>query len=207
MNASARSARRPFWADVRFILGIVLIAVSVGGVWLVVAAARETDPVYAAARTIVVGEPVEPGDLRVVEVGLGPVADQYVFAEELADGAVASRTIGEGELVTRAALVDDEAVRTTTVVLRSSIDVPASVVAGTPVEVWSAPLVEAGEYATPRILVADATVVAVDRDDTMIGGGATALEVVIPRADVAAALQAMADGSALSVVPAAGGRG
>jgi hypothetical protein len=37
-----------------------------------------------------------------------------------------------------------------------------------------------------------------------MGGGAASLELVIPRADVAAALAAMADGSALSVVPRVG---
>ena len=38
----------------------------------------------------------------------------------------------------------------------------------------------------------------------MMGGGAASLELVIPRADVAAMLSAMADESALSVVPTAG---
>jgi hypothetical protein len=89
-------------------------------------------------------------------------------------------------------------------VVHSAVDVPASVDAGTVVEVWSAPLVEHGEYDVPRILVADATVVSVSRDDSMMGGGAAALELVIPRADVAATLAAMADQSALSVVPTSG---
>jgi hypothetical protein len=89
-------------------------------------------------------------------------------------------------------------------VVRSAVDVPASVEAGTVVEVWAAPMLERGDYDVPRILVADATVVSVTRDDSMIGGGSAALELVIPRADVAATLAAMADESALSVVPTAG---
>ncbi len=99
---------------------------------------------------------------------------------------------------------DAAGVRTTSVVLRSAVDVPGSVEAGSVVEVWAAPLLERGRYDVPRILVADATVVSVTRDDSMIGGGSAALEVVIPRADVAATLAAMADESALSVVPTAG---
>ena len=47
-------------------------------------------------------------------------------------------------------------------------------------------------------------VVSVTRDDSMIGGGAAALELVIPRSEVAATLAAMADESALSVVPTSG---
>jgi hypothetical protein len=200
----ARRPRRVFWGDARFFLGILLIVVSVAGVWLVVAAARTTVPVYAAARTIVPGEAIAPSDVRVVEVALGALADAYVRPEGLDAASVATRTIHAGELVPEASVGDAEASRTTSVVVRSAVDVPGSVEAGAVVEVWAAPLLEPGEYDAPRILVADATVVSVTRDDSMMGGGAAALELVIPRADVAATLAAMADESALSVVPTAG---
>ena len=201
---SVRAPRRAFWGDARFFLGILLVVASVAGVWLVVAAARQTVPVYAAARTIVPGEVIGADDVRVVDVALGTLTETYVAAGELDGAAVATRTISAGELVPAASIGAAEAARTTSVVVRSAVDVPASVAAGTVVEVWSAPLIEQGRYDTPRILVADATVVSVTRDDSMIGGGAAALELVIPRADVAATLAAMADQSSLSVVPTAG---
>lgn len=202
--ASARAPRRAPWGDVRFVLGILLIVASVAGVWFVVGAARQTAPVFAAAHTIVPGEAVTSADLEVVEVALGRLGDAYFTPEALTDGLVATRTIASGELVPAAAIGDAAQARTTSVVVRSTIDVPASVEAGSVVEVWSAPLLEHGEYDVPRILVPDATVVSVTRDDSMIGGGAVALELVIPRSDVAATLAAMADASALSVVPTAG---
>jgi hypothetical protein len=199
-----RNPRRAFWGDARFFLGVLLVVASVAGVWLVVSAARQTVPVYAAAHTIVPGEAIGAGDLTVVDVALGSVAGTYLTAEDLGDAAVATRTIEAGELVPAASVGDPEAARTTSVVVRSAVDVPASVAAGTVVEVWSAPLLEQGDYDEPRILVADATVVSVTRDDSMIGGGAAALELVIPRADVPATLAAMADESALSIVPTTG---
>lgn len=202
---TVRAPRRAFWGDARFFLGILLVVASVAGVWLVVAAARHTVPVYAAARTIVPGEVIAPDDLRVVDVALGPLADTYLAADGLGDAAVATRTIASGELVPAASVGDADSARTTSVVVRSTVDVPASVTAGTVVEVWAAPPLEQGEYDDPRILVADATVVSVTRDDSMIGGGAAALELVIPRADVAATLAAMADEAALSVVPTGSG--
>ena len=202
---TVRAPRRAFWGDARFFLGILLVVASVAGVWLVVAAARHTVPVYAAARTIVPGEVIAPDDLRVVDVALGPLADTYLAADGLGDAAVATRTIESGELVPAASVGDADSARTTSVVVRSTVDVPASVTAGTVVEVWAAPPLEQGEYDDPRILVADATVVSVTRDDSMIGGGAAALELVIPRADVAATLAAMADEAALSVVPTGSG--
>lgn len=201
---SVRSPRRAFWGDARFLLGILLVVASVVGVWLVVTTARQTVPVYAAAHTIVPGEAITAGDLTVVEVALGPLSDTYLAADALDDAAVATRTIEAGELVPAASVGDPDDARTTSVVVRSAVDVPASVEAGTVVEVWAAPLLEQGTYDEPRVLVADATVVSVTRDDSMIGGGAAALELVIPRADVSATLAAMSDESALSIVPTTG---
>ena len=199
-----RTPRRAFWGDARFFLGVLLVAASVIGVWLVVSAARQTVPVFAAAHTIVPGEAIGAGDLTVVDVALGPLADTYLTADALVGARVATRTIEAGELVPAASVGDPSDARTTSVVVRSAVDVPASVEAGTVVELWSAPLLEQGAYDVPRILVADATVVSVTRDDSMMGGGAAALELVIPRADVPATLAAMSDESALSVVPTMG---
>lgn len=201
---SARARPRAFWADARFLLGILLIGASIAGVWLVVSAARQTVPVFAASRTLVPGEIVAEGDLTVVDVALGQVGTAYLVPGGLAEGTVATRTVEKGELVPQSAVGDASAARVTTVVLRSAIDVPASITAGTTVEVWAAAPLEQGRFDTPRILVPDATVVSVTRDESMIGGGSAALEVVIPRADVAAALAALADESALSVVPTGG---
>ncbi|MFT4136030.1 SAF domain-containing protein [Microbacterium sp.] len=204
LDVIARPRPRPFWSDLRFLLGIVLIVASVAGVWLVVSTARQTAPVLVATRTIVPGQQVSAGDLEVAEVALGGVGEAYAVPGTLADDAVATRTIAAGELVPADAVGDAREAATTTVVMRSATDVPASVRPGTVVEVWAAPPTERGEYDTPRVLVADATVVQVSRDDSMLGGGEVALELVIARADVAAALAASSDGSALSVVPVAG---
>jgi hypothetical protein len=201
---SARPRPRAFWGDARFFLGILLIAASVAGVWFIVSASRQTVPVFAATRTIVPGEAVEGADLRLVDVSLGQLDGAYLTADGLEAGLVATRTVTEGELVPQSAVGAAAAAGTTTVVLHSAVEVPASVGAGSVVEIWEAPLIERGRYDVPRILVADATVVSVTQDDSMIGGGAASLEVVIPRADVAAVLGAMADESALSVVPTGG---
>lgn len=198
---TVRPPRRPFWGDARFALGIVLIAASVAGVWGVVSAARQTAPVYAAARTLVPGDAVTSGDLRVVEVALGQAEGAYLAPGGLEEGAVVTRTVPEGELVPQGAVGDPSVLRTTNVVIRSAVDVPAAVAAGSTVEVWAAPLLERGVYDVPRILVADAVVAAVTRDESAIGGTAASIELVIPRAEITATLAALADGSVLSVVP------
>ncbi len=203
-TVSARPRPRAFWADLRFLLGIALIVVSVIGVWFVVAAARQTAPVFAAASTIVPGQSVKADDLRVVEVALGQIQESYASPATLQPGSVATRTIPAGELVPRDAVGDAARARTTTIVLHSASDVPASVTTGSAVEVWAAAPLDRGAFDTPRILVGAATVASVDRDRTMMGSGGTAVEIVIARADVAAALAAVADGSNLSIVPTEG---
>lgn len=202
-----RPRSRRFWGDARFLLGILLIGLSVAGVWLVVTAARQTVPVYAAARTLVPGETVAAADLRVVDVALGQVGDAYLAPSTLEQGVVATRTIGEGELLPSDAVGPAAQARTTSVVIRTAADVPASLAAGARVEVWHAPPIDHEGFEEPRILVAEATVATVTRDDAMVGGGQAALELVIPRDEVAATLSAQADGSVLSVVPVAGAAG
>lgn len=201
MASDSRFARRPAWADLRFLAGIVMVVASVAGVWFVVSTARLTDPVFAAARALVPGEPITADDLAVVDVALGSASGAYVHADDALEGLVAARVIAAGELVPADALVPAPASTSTTVVVRSAADVPAAVTAGTVVELWAAPRLDQSRYDTPRILVADATVVSVSRDDSALASGSASVELVIPRADVPAALSAIADGAALSVIP------
>ena len=149
------------------------------------------------------GQVLSGDDLRPVDVALGQVGDAYLAGGALEEGLVATRTVPAGELVPQSAVGPAAASRTTSVVVHSAVDVPAVVGEGSVVEVWEAPIQERG-YDTPRILIPDATVVSVTRDDSMIGGGSAALELVIPRSEVAAVLAAVAAESALSVVPTTG---
>jgi hypothetical protein len=201
---ATRPRRRGFWTDTRFFLGIVLIAASVAGVWAVVALSRQTAPIYAAAHTIVPGQAITAGDLTVVDVALGHSAEAYLAAGGALDDTVATRTIEAGELVPASATIAAADSEVTTVVVHSSVDVPSNVKAGAVVELWAAAQKDRGVYDAPRILIPNATVVTVTRDDSMIGGGQAALELVIPRADVAATLAAISAESALSVVPGGG---
>lgn len=201
MNKFAHS-RRAFWGDVRFLIGIVLVALSIGGVWAVVAASGATTPVLQTARTIVRGEALVSGDFRVVDVGLGPIADRYLAPQDLRPGLVASRDVASGELMSGSSTEDADDSRTTTIVVESSTGIPAEVDAGTVVELWYAPLLDdEGTLDAPRVLVPDATVASVTTTDAMLAAGGTAVEVVIDRAEVAEVLEAITGGSVLSIVP------
>ncbi|GAB6857104.1 SAF domain-containing protein [Microbacterium xylanilyticum] len=199
--STARAGRRP-WTDLRFFIGLLLIVASVAGVWLIVGAAKQTSPVLQAVRTIVPGEPLTSADVRVVDVVLGSAGAGYLTPATLEPGLIATRTISEGELVASAAAADADEGRTTSVVVRSTVPVPAAVATGSTVELWEAePLAEGKGFAEPRVLLSEATVASVDRDDGPLSAKATTLELVVSRAEVGEVLAAMTGGSSLSVVP------
>lgn len=204
----ARPARRAFWADARFLIGIALVAASIAGVWFVVGASRQTVAVLAAADTLVPGQPVTAADVTVVDVALGQARDAYLAPETLGEGIVALRTIAAGELMPVAAVGGAELSDRTSVVVQSSVDVPAGLDRGALVELWETPATGPGDpdaVAPPRIVVADAVVARVSREDGVMAAGGAALELVIERSRVADVLAAVAAGSVLSAVPTAGG--
>lgn len=201
MTTFTRS-RRAFWGDIRFLIGIVLVLLSIGGVWLVVSSSGRTTPVLQASRTIVHGEPLVSADFQVVEVGLGALTGDYLAPQDLRPGQVAARTVSEGELIPASAAADVDDSRSTTIVIESSTGIPEGVTTGTVVELWHAPPLQDGRsHDVPRILVADVAVASVVESEAVLASGGTAVEVVIDRADVADVLAAMTGGSVLSVVP------
>lgn len=198
-------AHRPFFGDLRFVIGVVLVVASIAGVWLLVSASRQTAPVLQATRTVLPGETISSAELQVVEVGLGSLADAYLAPQSLEPGAIAMRTLAAGELVPLTAVGDGEDLRTTSVVI-SSTAVPADVSPGTPVELWHAPPLEDGRsFEEPRILVADAVVADVAEDEGMLAGSRTDVEIVVDRADIADVLAAVNGGDAISLVPTGAG--
>lgn len=199
-------ARRAFWGDIRFLIGIALVVLSVLGVWMIVSTARETTPVLQADRTIAQGEALASDDFRVVEVSLGAVMDGYLAPQDLVAGMVAARTVEDGELLPATAAADAQSSRTTNIVVESSVGIPARIDVGTAVELWySPPLDENGAFDAPRILAADVVVASIPEQEGMLAQRSAAVELVIDRADVADVLAAITGGAALSIVPLGSG--
>lgn len=204
--ASLSPPRRAFWGDVRFLVGIALVVLSISGVWLIVSASNDATSVLQTNHTITQGDALTSDDFQVIEVSLGALSGDYVRPEDLQPGQVAARTLAKGELVPDSALTDTDRSRTTTIVIESSTGIPDGVQAGTVIEVWQAPPLDEGRaYDTPRILVADVIVHDVLESEGVLADTGTQLEVVINRADVADVLAAITGGSALSVVPVGAG--
>lgn len=203
MPLFTRDGRRASRArlDARFLIGLAIVVASIAGVWGVVHAARETAPVLAASSAIVPGQTITAAD--VVEIGaqLASATDDYIAPADLEEGLIATRPIGEGELVPAGAVGATGDLDVTTVVVRSALDVPADVAAGAAVELWAAPVVAPGEHGEPQVIVPRAIVANIGSDDGVVNQEGAVLELVVPREAVGSVLQHTSDGSALSAVP------
>lgn len=193
-------ARHAPWGDLRFYIGIALVLLSVVGVWSIVASARTTTAVLQADRTLVPGEALSSADFVITEVSLGAAAEHYLAPQDLVPGMVAARSVEAGELLSSAAVGDVAESRTTTIVVESSLGLPADVTTGSVVELWHAPPLDDG-FDAPRILLADAVVAALVSDEGMLAQSTPAVELVIDRSDVADVLAAITGGSTLWLVP------
>lgn len=199
---------RRFWFDPRFAIGLALIAVSIVAMIAVLSLADTRVPVLSASHALVPGDVVHADDFTIVKVSLADAAASYVGPDDLPDaGLVVSRTIEQGELAPAASLGAADEADLRSVVVDVTGRLPASVEAGTTVDVWAAEKSDGG-FAPPEVVVDSAIVREVQQPQGIVVDGAGAsVEVLVPADDVAAVLGASADDARISLVPTTVPRG
>lgn len=210
--ASPRASRlvAPRWLDLRLVLGILLILVSVVVGARVLAGADSSVPVYVLTRDLAAGSVLAPEDLKVQRVRLFADGDRYVSAAGSKPvGYVLLRSLGSREFLPRAALTgqrDVAQVRTVTLPVRRN-HLPLGLRHGDVVDVYtSAPAAgtpaRTGASATsatrgqPRRVLAAVPVDAVSDTAGRLGGSdETGVVLRVPVAQLAAAVAAAQSGS------------
>jgi hypothetical protein len=203
-----KKRRLPRSLDVRLVVGIALVAASIGGVWAVVAAADRSVSVYAAATTIVAGDAVGKEDLVVQQVSLGRADDLYVAPGDLSDGAVATRTVLAGELVPREALSSSSGLASAPVVVTVAGELAERVEEGREVDVWTSSAGDGDDAveAPPSVLVSGALVTRIVQEERLVAGSSeVSVELSVPDGAVAVLLAATTAGDPLTLVPVDGG--
>lgn len=200
--------RPPSWRDPRLVVGVlvVLLAVVLGA--RVVGAADETEPVYAAARTLTPGDAVDEGDVRVVRARLDDASRYLTAATSLPEGLVALRSVGEGELLARSGLGDAAALDLKPVGVPVEGARPAGLVKGARVDVWVAlpDPDRAGSFADPERVVEAAEVSEVAESGNTLGsGGASTVQVLMADEPLRTTLSALANGADIALVLVPGG--
>lgn len=208
----ARAARRlepPSWKDMRLIVGVLLVILSVIGGMRLVSSLNHAVPVYAAARDLLPGQAITEADLVVVQVQLGESLQRYIDGSTpLAAGTHLTRQLNAGELV------PGDALGSSRVALDKSVSVPvsstaiASLSVGEVVDVWISPRDREtiGEsYADPVLLLDGAIIDQVPTQNSGLGGmgsGRSAVHLVVPADRVADLIGAIDQGAAITLVPA-----
>lgn len=127
MSAQAipRAIVRTRRIDLRVVLGLLLFVVGVVATAGVMRQAQERTPVLVAARSLVPGETLSSGDLRVAEIGLAPgVATLPAAATESLVGRMVTARVEEGQVLSPAAVADELPATEGKVAL--SVEVPPS---------------------------------------------------------------------------------
>lgn len=203
MSKPTSRTRPRFWFDPRFAIGLVLVFASVSGVYAVVAGSDRTMMVYAARSTLAVGDRIEAADLAVTHVRLDGADDLYLTPVRLpGDGVVVTRTIAAGELVPASAVGRRSGEMRTSVVVELTSPLAVALGPGSVVDVWSARQSDHARFDPPVVLVGQAAVVRIVEPTGLVAAsGRRSVEVLVPKARVAAVLEAIANGDAVAVVP------
>lgn len=198
------AARRRFWFDPRFVIGIGLIVASVIGTALVIAAADDTVEVLAVRDVLMPGQRLESGDVVARRVAVDDAAELYLTPSDVADGLVITRVVGAGELLPRAAVGSADGVDSTTVVVPVDGLLASAVVPGAVVDVWATAADADGTQHPPAVVASSVTVARVVEESTLVvGAGTASVEVLVPRDAVAGILASIGEDAAVDVVPAA----
>ncbi|MCD1145734.1 hypothetical protein LQU92_10885 [Kocuria sp. LUK] len=165
--------RRPAWRDPRLLTGLLLVLLSVAGVAAVVAVTNRTEPYWAAARDIAVGQEVTAEDVVAVDVRLQDSAERYLPAASAPDpGTVAVQRIAGGELLPRTALADADRLDRKPVGIAVDHPLPDEAGPGSRVDVWVADPQRSGRGFEPaRLLLPAAEIASVEAEQTALGAG------------------------------------
>jgi Flp pilus assembly protein CpaB len=128
-QAIPRAIVRTRRIDLRVVVGLLLFVVGVVATAGVMRQAQERTPVLVAARSLVPGETLSSGDLRVAEIGLAPgVATLPATATESLVGRMVTARVEEGQVLSPATVADE--LPTTDGKVALSVEVPPSHAAG-----------------------------------------------------------------------------
>ena len=130
--------RRPGWRDPRLAGGLALVGAAVAlGAWAVDSAAG-TQEVYVLTRDVAPGTDLTADGVLTL-VDSHPGSGSYVSAGSLPAGAVATRSLGKGELLPSAAVAPASATSQRSIVIEASLGLPKGTGAGDGVDLWQLP--------------------------------------------------------------------
>jgi hypothetical protein len=160
-----RAARlaRPRWLDLRLVIGVLIVLVSVVLGARLVATVDDTYEVWSVGSDLGARTTLTADDLVPVAVSLGEGARRYLSSSTSPVGRVLARPLARGELIPLAALLEPDAADLRRVVIEVDRVSTSGLRRGKVVDVYAVPSADPGadSPAPPRLVVGAVTVAAV----------------------------------------------
>ena len=195
--------RKGAWRDPRFILGVVLVALSVLACTYVVSWARAGHDLYQTTKPVAAGDALDASNTRIVQAR--PESDAYLSAGDLLEGSTAMRSLGQGELIPSGAVSTADQATRRRLVIAVSQGLSDALTPGAPLELWFVPSSRNTVSTDPVLITDDVTLVAIPQTTTGIGSsGATRIEIRVSIDDLPRVLESTAAEGTLAAVPVGG---
>ncbi len=199
--AKLRKLRSPRQSKLRsLILGLMLLASSVGLVAFTIAENNHTDEYLVAARDLPAGSSVSGDDMKIAMVNLGQGADHYLRKNELPGGSYLLGPLRAGQLVTKSTIASSIIDERVPMVVNSTMGLSSGVVAGASVDVWVTPAKQDKVVGEPYVLVLAAEVAKLFEDNEMFSEKNSQVELWVPLDAVGPVLAAISNGDSVSLI-------
>lgn len=182
------------------IVGMLLITISMIGVWLVIEANNRTEEFLVAAQPAASGSVITESSFRVVRMNLGESSRLYLKPGDLDEGNYLLNTMAVGQLVALGSVASAIIDARQPVVITSTMPMPQKVGVGDFVDIWVSELQEGGVFASPRTLVLDAEIVDIAKSTGVMADAQPQVQVLVPVESVSPILDAVASKDAISMI-------
>lgn len=182
------------------IVGMLLIAISMVGVWLVIEANNRTEEFLVAAQPAASGSVITESSFRVVRLNLGDSSRLYLKPGDLDEGNYLLNTMAVGQLVALGSVASAIIDARQPVVITSTMPIPQKVGVGDFVDIWVSELQDGGVFAPPRTLVLDAEIVDIAEPTGVMADAQPQVQVLVPVESVSPILDAVASKDAISMI-------
>lgn len=195
-----RLGAQHFRSQRNLILGAVLIAASMVGVWLVIETNNRTEEFLVAAKSASSGSVITENSFRIARMNLGDSANLYLRPGDLEPGNYLLNTMAVGQLVALGSVASAIIDARQPVVITSTMPLPQGVGVGDFVDIWVSEAVDGGAFATPKTLVLDAEIADIAETSGVMADQQLRVEVLVPTESVSPILDAVASKDALSMI-------
>ena len=182
------------------IFGLLLIVLSVAGVWFVIETNDKTEDYLVAAKPASSGSKITADSFRIAHFNLSTSSNLYLRPGQVPLGSYLLTTVDAGQLIAKGSVATSIIDARQPVIISSTMPVPDSLKVGDFVDVWVSAAIENNKFAPSVMLVRDAEVADITQPSGVIAEQAPRIQVLVPVVSVAPILDAISSKGALSLV-------